>query len=304
MEVVSPGMIFEQVARSVPDEYRGNIVIIGSLAAGYHFFGSGKELQIRTKDIDCVLSPRVEAVDAGRAIAQKLLDIGWTHRTEGDHGEPGNSSTPDHELPVIRLYPPDTRDWFIEFLTVPGSREDGRAEWVRLELSTGHYGLCSFQFLSLAAFHPVSVESGLKYARPSMMALANMLEHPDIGIGEMSSLFEGRAIKRSNKDLGRVLAIAFLGGDEEVEKWPAEWEEALRACFPDHMTGLAARAGAGIAALLESDEDLEQAMHTCNTGLLASRPVTTDELRIIGRRLQQDSIEPLLERIKNEGAKS
>ena len=86
MEAVSPGMIFEQVARSVPDEYRENIVIIGSLAAGYHFFSSGKELQIRTKDIDCVLSPRVEAVDAGRAIELCIAQAGFAPRDERGAG--------------------------------------------------------------------------------------------------------------------------------------------------------------------------------------------------------------------------
>ena len=43
-----------------------------------------------------------------------------------------------------------------------------------------------------------------------MMALANLLEHPEIKSDAMISLFAGCWIKRSDKDLGRVLAITTL----------------------------------------------------------------------------------------------
>lgn len=45
-----------------------------------------------------------------------------------------------------------------------------------------------------------------------MMALANLLEHPTIGASTMSSPIGGKTLKRANKDLGRVLAIATLSG--------------------------------------------------------------------------------------------
>ncbi len=50
-----------------------------------------------------------------------------------------------------------------------------------------------------------------------MMALANMLEHPKIKSDTMSGLLQGRTIKRSNKDLGRVLAIAYLSTGKDVD---------------------------------------------------------------------------------------
>lgn len=56
-----------------------------------------------TKDVDCVLSPQLSAVDKGRAVAEKLLAAGWRARTEGDFGKPGNEHTPVDQLPAVRL---------------------------------------------------------------------------------------------------------------------------------------------------------------------------------------------------------
>lgn len=131
-----------------------------------------------------------------------------------------------------------------------------------------------------------------------MMALANLLEHPVIGSERMSGLIADRQIKRSNKDLGRVLALAQLSRDERVATWAAEWEEALRVAFPETWRTLAARAGDGMRALLASPGDLVEAVHTCNNGLLAARQVTPEQLEIAGRRLLLDAIEPLEERAK------
>jgi hypothetical protein len=66
-----------------------------------------------------------------------------------------------------------------------------------------------------------------------MMALANLLEHPDIKAERMSGLFAGRAIKRSNKDLGRALAMAYLAELDDYRTWGLAWSSALEACFSD-----------------------------------------------------------------------
>jgi hypothetical protein len=130
-----------------------------------------------------------------------------------------------------------------------------------------------------------------------MMALANLLEHPRIKPDIMSAGFAGhRDIKRSNKDLGRAVAIAYLAVDRDEDallKWPVLWKEALAERFPEEWRCLASAAGRGLRLLLESEPDLEQAWFTCMNGVLASKPLSLDEFRIAGQRLLRDAAEPL-----------
>jgi len=89
----------------------------------------------------------------------------------------------------------------------------------------------------------------------------------------MSVLIGGRDIKRSNKDLGRVLAIAFLSirqDEDALLAWPAAWQDALQVCFPLDWRELALRSGAGISQLLAQPNDLDEVRHACEYGLLAS----------------------------------
>jgi hypothetical protein len=249
-------------------------------------------LYVRTKDIDSVLRPRNTAVKSAESVAERLLSSGWAHRQEGEQGKPGDQNTPDGELPAVRLHPPATNDWFIELLTEPAPGDRGERRWLRVKLSTGHFGLPSFPFLGLITYKPMETPFGHFCARPAMMALGNMLEHPSIRPERMSGLIESRRIKRSNKDLGRILALARLSG-ANLENWARDWSEALTACFPDEWKTLAAQAGSGLRALLASPEDLDEAVHTCNNGLLAARPVTVEQLRIELQRLLLDAVEPL-----------
>ena len=78
----------------------------------------------------------------------------------------------------------------------------------------------------------------------------------------MRAPFEGRKIKRSNKDLGRVLAIGFLAeetGLRDFRLWGNEWAHVLESLFEAEWKTLARRAGKGLRALLNSPEDLEEA---------------------------------------------
>lgn len=262
MSDIRPDQVLAKVAESIPPECRPNMIVIGSLAAGYHFFARQRNFFVRTKDIDTVLQPRKRAVESGRAVAEKLIRSGWRHKTDGEHAKAGNAKTPVADLPAVRLYPPGSQDWFIELLTVPKSGEMGSRDWLRLELSTGHFGLPSFSFLPLCIYRPAKTPFGLDCARVEMMALANLLEHPKIAPKKMSSLIAERAIKRSNKDLGRVLALARLSGPEVVDSWTNEWVEAMTACFPEQWKALARQAGSGIRELLASPADLEEATYT------------------------------------------
>lgn len=294
MKELTPAKVMEQVANAVPAEYRTNIIIVGSLAAGFHFFGGDEEREVRTKDIDCLLSPHDKAIISGQAMADELLSCGWEYRSEGGFGQPQETPEPTETLSAIRLYPPKSKDWFLKLLTVPESENDKGKKWIPVKTKDGYFGLCSFEFLSITAYKPVRTSFGIYYARPEMMALANLLSHPKISPGVMSSPYEGRKIKRSNKDLGRALALARLTPDEKIEEeWPASFLDALQTCFPTRWDGLSISAGTGLRELIENEEDLEEALHTCNASLLARTPLSLDELRATGERFQADVIEEL-----------
>jgi hypothetical protein len=299
MSQVSPSQIFQEVAAAIPESCRGNIVIIGSIAAGYHFFGDDTTKVVRTKDIDCVLEPFNVAVHAGETIATQLLEAGWKRRLIGEHQKPGTSETPTNQLPAIRLYPPDANPnseeaWFVEFLTVPKNSKSSEKEWTRLSLPQGDFGLPTFRYLSLTAFDPLPAgDLGIRYARTELMALSNMLAHPSIGSETMSSPIAGESIKRANKDLGRVLAITTLADLDDYRPWADTWKSALKTVFPDDWQTHALNAGSGFRELLSSPSDLNEALHTCTYGLLNSNPVSINALIAAGQRLEADAIETL-----------
>lgn len=289
---VAPELVLREVAAAISQDCLSYITVIGSLAAGYHFFRQREGMPVRTKDVDFVLSPRFSAVAVGKDIAERLLNEGWEHRQSGKFSLPGTATTSERDLPAIRLTPPEPRGWFVEILTVPESGDHTGRHWKRVELSTGHFGIPAFRFLALTVYRPIDTDFGIRYARPELMALANLLEHQEISSDVMSSPIDGKKIKRSNKDLGRVLAIARLS-DDAVQNWPTIWREALRDKFPNNWKDFAGRTGDGIRALLDNESDLEQAMWSNNSGLLASDPTSLEELLFTGKRLLQDAIQPV-----------
>ena len=94
MKLISPSAVLKQIAAAIPQDFRQNIIIVGSLAAGYHFFGDNPGLQVRTKDVDCLISPRIRAIPAGQAVADRLFAEHWQLRAEGSWGKPGDAQDP------------------------------------------------------------------------------------------------------------------------------------------------------------------------------------------------------------------
>jgi hypothetical protein len=114
----------------------------------------------------------------------------------------------------------------------------------------------------------------------------------------MSGISGGRRIKRSNKDLGRVLALAYLAEarqEDSLLSWPQVWAAALQSRFPTIWQSLVPNVGNGIRQLIqpENESDLDEARHTCEYGLLVSQAPSLKLLEVTGKRLLQDAIEPL-----------
>ena len=305
MTPLTPDVVMAEVLAALPQDCRPSVIIIGSLAAGYHFFAGDGQRSIRTKDVDCMFSPHATAVAAAGQVTERLLGAHWQQRKEDGWGEPGNSDTPDDKLPLIRLKPPGPEggaNWFLELLGAPDEKSGQAKTFHRVQTSIGHFAICSFNYLALAEWKPIETKYGVRIARPEMMALANLLHHPSIG----PDLIAGTNWKRSNKDLGRVLALAWLtaeqdrrNGTEELDAWAERMADALRARFPDRAKQLAQGAGSGLRELMAGDGDRNEALSICNKGLLASLEVSRDAFAATGRRVIQQVVEPLAEVAKD-----
>lgn len=313
MSIVNPIEVLKQVAEAVPASCRQNIVIVGSLAATQAFFGDKQQMTVQTKDIDCLIRPNSLAAVKGEEIAQQLLEEKWTRRKVGDFTDPGNPDTPEDILPAMRLYPPGMGpdipgSWFLELLTEPASSDQPERQYYRMVVGDEHYALPSFRYFSITAHNPITIDHlGISYARPSMMVLTNLLHHPRIKPERMSSKIEGRSIKRSNKDLGRVLAIGYLyenTGESDFRRWGTEWALVLQLKFKDEWKDLAKNAGNGLREILDSPEDLEEAHYTCRYGLLTDSNVTESDLKEVGERIYGDALEILIDIAPGKGPHS
>lgn len=194
---------------------------------------------------------------------------------------------------MVRLYPPDSSDWYIELLSILDAWDERHRAFDRVTLSDGgHYAVASFRHLDVAAHEPIETREGLRCARLEMLALSSLLRNPVVRPERMLAP-GGLGPRRSNKDLGRVLTIARLAGRDAVAAWPPAFLAALEALYSVRWRELASRAGSGIRALLANEGDLREALDISRMGLLANVSISPGEFRIVAERFLVDAIEPL-----------
>lgn len=201
---------------------------------------------------------------------------------------------------IVRRRPPDeaTSPWFLKLLSAPPAFEPGAPskKLRRVETSIGHFAICSFDFLELAKSQPLDRVHGVRIARPEVIALVYLLHRPEI----TDTLIAGTDYRRSNKDLGRVLALAYLmvqrdrrDDTKEFDAWAGRMWSALQDKFGGLAAQLTAQAGAGLRAVLESPAELDQALRIANFGLLASLDMSVEAFRATGARVLANVIEEL-----------
>lgn len=296
MTRLDPVRLFRRLAEELPRSLRRHVIVVGSLAAAYQFRAKLTGGAVNTKDADVVIHPAGDVASC-RAMAMRLLDAGWRRK---ENCTPSPKSRPADVLMAIRLYPPEHNDYFVELLGVPPAYQRRKKVWLPVRLPDGWYGVPQFRFMRLAIQGRLRAREGIEFASPSMLSLSNLLGHERVGPETMSMLYRGRQVRRAAKDLGRVLALAFLAGREGTAKWPREWLRGLKTCFPAGWRRLALAAGRGLRDLLADEVLLEEAWITIDEGLLSGLEVTVEDLRDAGARLEADALAPLREAARRQ----
>jgi len=292
MSKLDPVLLFRTLCRDIPEDLRRDVFVTGSLAAAYAFRVRLQGQAVNTKDADLLVHPAGNVTSA-REMAERLMKLGW-RPTDQCKPFPEQPADPAR-LWAVRLTPPASNEYFIEFLNVPVEEQQPLKRWIPVQINGGWYGLPSFKFMGLLAWFRRKSDEGLEYAAPEMMALANLLSHPAVTDTEIES-GEFRGIRRCAKDLGRVLALAHLAGRDETETWIEHWLAGLAGSFPQTWRDHARRAGAGLRDMLADDDVMEQARKTTESGLLSGMGINVAALRGIAERLLVDAIEPLEQR--------
>lgn len=293
MNRLDPMELFERIAKDVPQGLHEHLFVTGSLAAAYHYKAKLQGQAINTKDADLVVHPAGH-IKSCREMAEQLRDIGWRNT---EQCFPQTTAKPVDNLRAIRLLPPASNEYFIEFLNIPDKDEAEVKRWIPLELKDGWYGLPSFRFLGVVSIGRIASHVGLEYANPAMMALANLLSHPEVGAVRIES-GDMQGVLRSAKDLGRVIALARLEGRDGTEAWQEAWLQAIKECFPQSWQELVRGLGTGLEELLADENALEDARKTTDIGLLNGMNVSAEMLRATGERLMQDVIIPLRNEVR------
>lgn len=292
MSDLDPTLIFDLIATELPADLHDHVLIVGSLAAAYHYRERLLIDSVNTKDADVVVQP-AGAIEQCKTIANRLLAAGWYRRVRC---VPRAGCDDLDALEVIRLHPPSSNAYFLELLAFPRATQNTAKELIPIELVDGWYVLPAFRHLRLLGVDQRISTQGLRYAAPQMMALSNLLAHRSVGTRPISEPIEGRTLLRSAKDLGRTLALARLAERDELDAWPESWARALRDMYLEtEVAELGAHAGDGLRELLTNAEALEDAHFAVDVGLLRGHAVAIDQLRAVAEQLIDGALARLAE---------
>jgi hypothetical protein len=253
MALLDAHSILERVAERIPDAVRSNIVVIGSIAAAWAFRDVSGTASVATKDIDLLLRPSIDAVVKAEEVGRALFDAGWEpNYPQG--WSPASASTPEDQLPALRLSPPAGDPWFVEFLAEPTNDQQTRKHWRRMQTDNGHFGLPSFRYMRVAVHDAERTPFGLHVVRPASMALANLLEHAQPDRTEVRNLGQPRYVK----DVGRSVALWWLAQQRTVpaaDAWLSAWRNAFDALYPGRSNEYIAAAALGLESIASRLQD-------------------------------------------------
>jgi hypothetical protein len=286
VSALDPTKLFKRLAADIPRGLHEHAFIVGSLAAAYRFRGQLQSRAVNTKDADIVVHPAGD-VRSCREMAENLLAEGWV-RT--DQCYPSPARHPPDRLRAIRLHPKQSKDYFIELLALPRIQQSQALLWTPVRLSDGWYGAPTHRFMRLTAFQRLRSAEGLEYASPAMMAIANLLSHPKVGTQRMSESIAGRQILRSAKDLGRVLALAWLDGPDGDRHLGRPLDQGFARLLSPILRTLCGRANSGLGRLLADGAAFEEAHFTTTVGLLSGLGVSQDNLRVVAEQLRETAL--------------
>lgn len=274
---LDPALLLRRVARCVPPALRGHVVIIGSIAAAWAFRDLSGGHTVATKDIDVLLQPAVGAVANAQILAQGLFEDGWQPFYPNDL-QPAGATTPDDQLPALRLIPPgDAGRWFLELLAEPPAGQTAHRHWRRFRTRRGDFGLPSFRFLPFAVHAPDETGFGLRIARPANMALAHLLEHEQPDATPISGL-AGRP-PRYVKDVGRAVSLWWLAQAQTPwadGEWHQHWQRTFTALDPG---GVIRRRQAALTGLQQLADGLPLAHAMALNSILAPHGTTLEAFR-------------------------
>lgn len=157
MNRLDPKQVVQELARGIPAEYHSTLFLVGSMAVAYHFRTELAGFTINTKDADLVVTVTPEDISRCGMLTEELLARGWTRRGMDPERPPQLSPMPHEKLPAIRLHPPKSSGFFVEFLGVPALDIVEPKAWIPLRLNvasaedSGWYGLPLFRYMGLCA---------------------------------------------------------------------------------------------------------------------------------------------------------